>query len=225
MENPSLEIREFNIVCIGSFNPLIFHPQWLARKEIIGDEAVNGATIKLSHMDISEFELDFCKFQIVPEKFIIQSSDEPYFDKCIELVIQIFRVLRETPIYQMGINLINHFQFQDEDSWHAFGDKIVPKVNFWNKILTSPRLSQLNIQANRIDDYSGYVMVTTGSSTRIKKYGVALTVNDHFELCVKENRNEADASNALEILEKKWGDSKTQATKITEEIIKYGITS
>ena len=223
MGTPSLEVREHNIILLGSFNPKIFHPQWMARKEVISDGEASGADLKVSHNEISEFELDYCKFQVLPNRFAVFCKQEPYFKKVRDMVLSIFSVLKETPIYKMGLNNHYHYRFENSESWHAFGHKNAPK-ELWNKILDHPGLHQLTIQSRRTDSYKGLVTVSTGISELIplSNLGVSIKVNDHYDFDIEIDKSEIDAQFALDTISKNWDASQEKSNMINEEVIKYG---
>lgn len=227
MEEPSLEAVEYGIVLRGAFNPHIFHPQWMARKEIISEGEASGAAVKISHKEVSEFDLEYCTIQVLQERFYIYSKQEPYFKTLKDLTLSIFNILGETPIYQLGINYTWHYKFKNKDDFHSFGHRHAPKEPLWDKILESPGLSQLNIQGRRNDQYDGVITVSTGVSGLIPvdKLGVSVSINDHYDLGLEKDMLEMDAQLAMGVLENNLENSKKNADKINEEIIKYGSQS
>ena len=52
------ESDEAGIVIVGSFNPRIFQPFWLAKQNLISDEAAENAKITIIHPDITAFEIE-----------------------------------------------------------------------------------------------------------------------------------------------------------------------
>ena len=224
MEKPSLEITEHQIVLLGSFNTAIFHPQWMARKGIISEGEASGAEIKVSHNEISEFYLESCQFQVLPERFTLTSKKEAYYKYMRDLVLNIFGNLRETPIFKMGLNHRWHFKFKDSDSWHQYGHKHAPKEPFWSKILSGPGLSQLSIQGRREDGFKGLITVSTGISNiiSIKNFGVMIQVNDHYDFDIETDKKEIDANSAIEVIEKNWDTSREKCHSLYEEIVNYG---
>lgn len=225
MEKPSLEIVEYSIVLLGAFNPRIFHPQWMARKGIISEGEASGAAIKVSHNEVSEFDLaENCKIQVFQDRFYISSKQEAYFKTLKDLTLSIFNILGETPIYKLGINYTWHYKFSNEDDFHNFGHRHVPKEPLWEKILKRPGLSQLTVQGRREDKYDGVITVSAGVSGLIpvNKYGVSVKINDHYDLDIGIDRSEINSQLAMEVLENNLENSKDNADKINEEVMKYG---
>jgi hypothetical protein len=224
MGKPAVEIVEHSIVLLGSFNPTIFHPQWMARKEIIPEGAATGANVKVNHSEVSEFDLENCKFQVLPERFLASSRDEEFFKPLRDLVIHLFTILLETPIYKMGLNHHWHYKFEDADSWHKYGHKHAPKDHLWNDLLENPGLSQLNIIGKRDDEYKGTKTISTGISNLIpvSNFGVSISVNDHYDFDLESEKSDIDAQYAKDAISKIWDKSKSSANEIQEKVLNYG---
>src|SRR5688500_18081918 len=130
------EAKELFIVMVGKFNPVIINPNWLVGKGLINDLEAKEATGKedfITHPEISQFQLSFCNIQVSQERYIISSPQEGYFDQVRALTAEIFDFLRETPIYQIGINTIHHYRLSGIEEWENFGDTLAPK-EIWNSI-------------------------------------------------------------------------------------------
>lgn len=224
MSIPALEILEHNIVLIGAFNPIIYHPQWMVRKGILPEGDASGAKIKINHQEVSEFELDNCKIQVLPERFTVRSKVEAFFKSERDLVLAVFSYLPETPIYKMGLNFHFHYRFENIDSFHNFGHKIVPKDPLWSGLLDKAGLSQLTLQGVRPDNYNGVVAITTGISNLIalNRYGVMIQINDHYDFDINVEKTTVDAQPLMEALSENWENSKKRASQLSEAIIKYG---
>lgn len=52
------ELGSANIVLRGNFNPTIMQPMWLARHEVISDEAAENAVVEVIHPEITAFTID-----------------------------------------------------------------------------------------------------------------------------------------------------------------------
>src|SRR6478609_780623 len=181
MRKAFLEVKEQSIVLIGNFNPAIFHPQWLARKDLIGSADADKASITVNHPDISEFQLSFCNIQVLVDRFSITSSQETHFKSIRDLVINILKFLPETPVIQMGINLEHHYNFSDEKEYIQFGHIIVPKKPLWDSITDDPGVEKISIRFKQDEGYEGHKVITLNPSNKYK-LGVRLQVNDHLDL-------------------------------------------
>jgi len=225
MSKSSLEIKELIIILVGSFNPVIFHPQWLVRKGLIREGEAEAAKPKINHPEISEFDLDYCSIQVLPHRFSITSTQEDGFVLMRDLVANIFESLPESHIVQLGINLHHHYKFPDKEEYIEFGHQIIPKEQLWGQVLTNPLLLKVNIQGERTDDNNGKIGVTVKTSDKINEYGVEIQINDHYNLLSKGEENKVDASRAVQILRKEWDNSLKHSEEILNKVYDYGIST
>ena len=100
-------MQQASIVLVGSFNPKIFHPQWLIDKEIIGDydfESATGDEFVVSN-DVTSYNLpDEILIQVLRNRLILKSFSFDSFITIGDMVSSIVKILPETPVYQMGLN-------------------------------------------------------------------------------------------------------------------------
>ena len=139
-----LETYKLVIVVVGNFNPSIIQPFWLANKKLIRENEAQNAEVNVVHNEITQFNIGWAHFEITPQKFQISTSQEPYFEPIRDLVIEIFKILKETPIKHFGINHMRYFDLRDKERYYNFGNKLVP-LNNWNEFLNNPRLLSLTI--------------------------------------------------------------------------------
>jgi hypothetical protein len=218
-----LEIKELSIVLVGLFNPKIYHPQWMARKGIISAEEADAANVKISHPDVTEFDLEYCSLQVVKNRFAASSTRETHFRIINDIVRGIFDSLPECPVFQVGINLHHHYRFSSESEYVEFGHKIVPKEPLWNNELTKPGLSSIAVQGKREDDYTGHKTIHVSISTKVQPFGVQIYLNDHFELYPPQSKD-ADALKAIDLLKSGFVSSIEKSAEIIEGVYNYGST-
>lgn len=213
--------RILNIVFVGSFNPAIFSPMWFAAKNIISEKEALDARIELIHPEFSRFEVSDCLYEIHLNRFVATTKHSHLFEKLQDNVINIFNHLRETPIYQVGINWYYRYEFLDseKESYVNFGHLHVPKSDFWDKHLTNPGLQDMKIQATRVDNYNGVYNVSINKS-QTGNYAIDLHFNDHYEL--KNEEKVYDSNKAIEIIEKNYSSSRDFANKLLIEVFNYG---
>lgn len=227
----TLEIKELSLVLVGKFNPLIFHPHWLARKSLITDTEAEAASNPeeakkkkyINHPEVSQFSLGYCDVQVLLDNFTVSSTQEGYFTPIRDLVLNVFSILRETPIVQVGINLTHHYRFRDVESWHKYGHTLVPKEPLWKAISKNPGLKKLEIESERTDEFKGSVNIITGLSDRINaaNFGIKLQINDHYNLFLREEEKQLDATRALKVLEQNWKRSIEISEQMIAGIIKH----
>ncbi|MBN2717440.1 MAG: hypothetical protein JXX14_16430 [Deltaproteobacteria bacterium] len=226
MSKSRLEIKELSIVLVGKFNPIIYHPQWMARKSILTPSEADAATenIKIIHQDVAEFVLDYCTIQVVKDRFSATSTQETHFKQMRDLVSNICSHLPECPILQAGINFHHHYRFTEEAAFNAFGHKVVPKEPLWKNFLEEPGLSHVAIQGKRTDGRDGYKMLHINSSGRVRPWGVQIFLNDHYQLYTEKPVTEADAAKAISVLNEQYTTSIGDSEKILDGIYQYGIS-
>jgi hypothetical protein len=216
--------KEMVLVFIGQFNPVIINPNWLAGKGLIS-EAEADAALKaegfISHPDISQFKLSFCGIQTLQNKYTLSCTQEGYFDGVQEITTGIFTSLAETPIIQVGINTIYHYEFSNEDEWHNFGHILAPK-EIWNKVCSKPGLKKLQILGQRDDDQVGEINIEVEQSPHFR-FGTRIAVNDHYQLYSPEEQTKGkniNAKRALDVLAT-WKDATANAAKTISGVINY----
>lgn len=205
------EIQGMSIVLVGSFNPKIFHPAWFAAQSLIRETEAEQANIQVITPAIAQFDLDWMRLQVVQERFIVETVQEPYYEILRDLVIGTFKLLSHTPIVMLGINTHQHFRMRSEEEWHALGNALAPKEKFWTPVLKKPGMKNLTIQGQRPDEYQGHIQVTVEPSTKIKP-GTHIFINDHYEV-----KDESGCKAITDILNATWVESKRRA----EELITY----
>src|SRR2546428_287446 len=131
------ELGSASIVLLGKFNPTIYQPFWLAKHGLIPQRAAETAEIAIIHQEIAAFSLDsFFNIQVDRGRFSIERSIAPLILICDVTVRMFTDVLPHTPISQMGINRIVHFNVGEQERnrighllaprspWGSWGQKI-----------------------------------------------------------------------------------------------------
>ena len=173
------EIYDMSIVFVGDINPVIIQPFWLAGKGLIQETEGENAKVEMIHNEIVKFELDWVSFEATRQRLMVRTTKESFFSVTKDLAISIFKILKDTPLKNLGINHILHFKL-DEESYIDIGKKLTPFDN-WEGILSNPRLLQLEMTDQpRNDGFSGEYRVRITPSELIKPFGVSLNINDHF---------------------------------------------
>src|SRR5690606_31806467 len=163
-----------SIVLIGDFNPAIVQPFWLANRKLIREKEAQNAKMGVVHNEISKFNIDWAHFEITRMRFEIKTTKEPYFEPLRDLIVEIFKILKETSIKNVSINHLRYYDLRDKERHFNFGNKLVP-LNNWTEYLRDPRLQTLNIvEKERQDGRKGHYRVTIQSPDidLSTKYGV-----------------------------------------------------
>jgi hypothetical protein len=204
--------RAHSIVLIGSFNPAIFQPAWLAHRGLIAEEDAERAEVVLISDDVAAFSLAWARIEVARDRFsMVATPTAPSPEYLRDLVLGIFQALEHTPVSNMGINYMAHMRAPDEATWHALGHQLAP-VEPWLGIFANPGLASLQVQEPRPDGYTGSVNVTVEPSARVKP-GVYIAVNDHYQFEVKE-----DARPVLQTLPDVWSASVARSYQYVDHI-------
>jgi len=215
---PAAEIRGMSIVLLGDFNPKIFQPAWFGAHELIRPTEADEADVKIVHPEVAEFGLDWVVLQVTRERFVVNTSQDAFFEASRDLVLGTFELLGHTPLKAMGINMHEHRRMNSTAAWHQFGHALAPKGR-WQDLLTEPGMADLTMQGARTDGYKGFVRVTVQPSRKITN-GVFLDVNDHYVAIEESGADPAGASAAMEILRENWQTSRERSLDIMERLVK-----
>jgi hypothetical protein len=217
MPTAHLEIEGHTIVFVGSFNPAIFQPAWFSNQGLIRQQEAEEANIDIIRREVVSYTIDKFRLEVLPERFLLGTTQPSFYEPLRDLAIGTFRILMHTPIAQMGINRDCHYKTENEESWHAIGDKLAPKP-LWHNVLEQPGLRGLTMQGKRPDQYKGFINVRVEPSTRISP-GILVNINDHYELDTKEKVEGADKIIAM--LEQSWASSIQRSVTIAEKVVEF----
>lgn len=218
------EKDEVAIVLLGSFNPRIFHPAWLAMNKLISSDDANNADLEIAHKDITHFKASGMTFTVETGRFSILCA-EAIKGKIFDLVLSCFgELLPHTPIHSLGINRMLHFPCKNEPSRHALGKRLAPYEPWgeWGKEIEERDtatnhggMMRLSLRQQPLDNgLNGYVQAEVRPSQIIKEgLGVAIDVNNHFVL-VDDPDAAVGAVGAVSLIEEHWDRALQQGEKI-----------
>lgn len=183
-ENVEKDILD--IVILGSFNPVIITPYWLAGKNLIRESDANNANVRIIHNEIADYDLEWATLNITQKKFRITCKQVPFFEITIDLIVGIFSILKETPITSFGFNHNKAISLKNKERLYEFGNKLSPLSN-WSGFLNDPRLQRIDIlESESKQKEEGSVTVTILSSVDLDiQYGVSININDHYNFSLK----------------------------------------
>ncbi|MHB8381883.1 MAG: hypothetical protein ACYDBH_24070 [Acidobacteriaceae bacterium] len=191
------ELEGASIVLLGSFNPTIFQPKWLASKDLIRATEGEEAEIQVISPEITSFAADWLTVQVTRNRFFASSTDVGQFETLRDFVVSAFRLLEHTPIEKMGMNRDMHFRMESKDKWNAVGDFLAPK-EIWGKFIDKPGMETLVIVGKRPESSATVLRVTVQPSRRVDP-GVYVGTNEHHEV---EGSNAGQA--LISILQEHW---------------------
>jgi len=210
------DIKELSLVFVGEINPQIIQPFWLVNKGLITESEGESATVHLIHNEISKFDLDWCTIEVNRKRLQIRSSQEPFFEVIKDLGISIFNILRDTPLYNLGINHIFHYRLS-KNKYFKVGEKLGTFKN-WNNIIDNPLLQSIElVERPRADNNDGHYKIRIAPSERIATFGVSININDHFN--VDENKK-VGSEGIITLLTDNWSGSISNASSKTQKLWK-----
>lgn len=217
-KRPDLTEAEISIVFIGDFNPMIFHPTWLAHQELIRVNDASDAVINVIHTDVSQFQLDWVAFQILRDRFTATIKADAYKAHLGDIVQGIFTILGHTPVKQLGINVTVKAQFKSTEDWHSFGHFLTPKSP-WQNVLEAPGMRSVNIQGKRVDERLGFTIFSIEPDLVTAENFANIRVNDHYDNPNLNAQTPINANWAVEILHENYNNSIINASKMINNLI------
>lgn len=216
----ALQNQGNTFVVTGAFAPAMFHPSWFSRYELLGNQevAVTAASQNLLvSTDISLFKIAGFEFDIRPDRMQIGATQESLFGATRDLICSVLEILDGVPINQIGINWTAHYSTASTSSWHAAGDKLVPK-KFWSSVWPKHvGMSNLALQLERDDDFKGAINLAFQPSSIVTN-GVFFSINDHYD--VKSTGKEFCSVDAAKHIQTRWNPSKIMAEKLFADVYK-----
>lgn len=187
------EISAVAIVLLGSFNPRIFQPFWLAKHGLISEEDAEAAEVAIIHPEVSAFSIEgLFSLQVDRARFAVERSVAPLILIC-DMTVKLFsEILPHTPVEKMGINRLVHFNVGEAER-ERIGELLAPREPWgeWGKKVSSGEgakhgglMSLTLIQRNVTDRPSKSIQTRVEPSVRIGggRSGIFVDVNEHFEI-------------------------------------------
>lgn len=221
MPIPLVEADRLFLVCLGSFNPAIFHPQWFVRMNLIAeaDGRDDAAEIKVISPDVADIVVAGMTVQCLPDRLTFGTSNPGRFEQLQELIIKTLETLPHTPVTACGINRELYYRVPSEEYWHAIGHALVPKDPIWKPLLPDPRTIGVSIKQAREGRFEGEVNITVQSATRFHP-GIGIKTNWHYSL-PSEARAANSAENVAEYLKAEWTEACSMPSRVAEAIFTH----
>ncbi len=221
------DLREASggVVVIGSFNPLIFQPEWLKVNEIIGSKEAEIARqlptgVEIIHGQLVILNLASVRLEVNPGRFMVVTREAPLV-LARDFALKCFRILSHTPVSQTGLNFGTVFRPRSRQAWDAFGDALAPKEP-WRALLgevgkkRSGGLTNMRMEESaRTDGYAGMRSIALSIVDRVSM-DTQLDYNDHYEL--RGDGSPEKMKELLEILEDRWEVAEKDAKTITDSL-------
>jgi hypothetical protein len=220
MPKPILEISGASIVLVGSFNPLIFQPEWFARLELLPQTEADNATIQVIHPEVAQFDTERFYFQATTTRLTAGTKANTVAEPLKDLVHGVFYILEHTPVQMMGINRQMHFDMHSEDAWHQLGDKIAPK-EIWTKVIGERRPGLRNVEILYVKGKGDpfdipQVTVLVQPSTQVTPHGAYFEINNHFSALP-----EGGLKQLMEVMNNQWERLQNDAERIATDVLAW----
>ena len=217
MANQVPEIENASIVLIGSFNPAILHPEWLAHQSLIRPEEAKQAEVEVVSRQLTVIRLSWFELQVLENRFSATATDPAHFQTLQECVMGIFALLEFTPISAMGLNQEMHFRMRDPETWASLENALAPKEP-WARILPgrrdgAPTLQTLSLSGNRDGSSAERLIVKIEPSHRVQP-GVYMATNEHFEFS-----DEGSTRGPMNTLSQRWLEALAYSKRLANGLI------
>lgn len=222
------ENSSVSIVLVGSFNAVIFNPDWFFANGLLNKTDLEKAEVEVVHRNATVFKVgERLRIIVEPARFIAETSEPPFINLC-DLVFKTFKeVLTHTPISQLGINRQVHFSVGDETIRDKIGKKLAPQ-DAWGEWARSIQgrtaekrgglISLTMAQKDLEDRESGRIQAQVGPSPLVKDgTGIFMVVNDHYEIPSKTSV--AGATEIMDLLVKQFDKSIRKSEMIIDQIM------
>ena len=219
------ETGDVSVVLLGNFNPVIFKPEWFEKFEVLSEEDANKCKVKVIHPEITEFQNDWLKLQVTPNRFYAESTEHPFI-RVHDFVVNTFKNhLSHTPVSTLGINRQVHFSAGTVDARDRVGKILAPREPWgeWGKLIDEGKeekhggMISLTMQIQKTDDREkGFINITVRPSTKVFA-GIFADINDQYELSDKDESLGSDR--IIEILEDRFNASIERSEKIIDQIM------
>jgi hypothetical protein len=189
------EVTTVNVILVGRFNPADFALSLEPMKKAVMPEKVSDLAYEtFLPGQVVIAKLSWGKFSILQNQISIEASSVPYV-QCLDFLTRLIHdVSPSSVVTKFGINLICHYRFLSIQKRDELGIRLVPPANWGNfgKDVESS-FSQ------EVPDHGGLMkavmrrprnggqpfgwkdVIVEPSAIIDPGYGVALTINDHFE--------------------------------------------
>lgn len=181
MARPEPEILNLAVVIIGNFNPAIFQPEWLKNKGLIRENEASPDNLKVIHPELTVIETEDFRLEVRPSRFQLQTSQEPFREPLKDLIVNIFKLLGETPISAFGVNFTRHFRFRDNKDYVNFGYFLSPIQTTFD-FMEKPRLLEFTVTDRERDQVESNPVINMKifPSDVLVHDSVAININTHF---------------------------------------------
>lgn len=232
------EQSSVSLVLLGRFKPAEFELRRLTELKALPKSDLEGAQYEALLRDQAvSFLLPWGKLTVLTEKLQMDVTQVPYV-RGADLVLRLMHeVAPASTVLKFGINLTSHYRFVSIPDRDKFASRLVPPAG-WGKFgqrveatfsLEGRKHGGLTIvtlrDANPPDRSGGWIDVNVQPSPLVPNdLGVAVGINDHFELSAEEvdrfmAQDRAVSEHLLGMLEKSFDASLQRSFEIADSVM------
>ena len=229
---PTLEVFSTQINIVGSFNPPVISPGWLAENELIGkadcDYAIMEKSLAITP-EICRFETEWFSLQIIQQQFILTSKGA-VTPALKDLAVGIFTLLEHTPVTAVGINSMAHFKTYSTKDYHRIGDVLAPK-SIWHSVFAESANQSVGLQQMVVSVNGGprdsqltpmRKNVIIGPSNEILN-GLHFVLNDHFTINSTKEPRVSASDHLIKIINENLQNSMDEAKASFATVIRRAL--
>ncbi len=212
-----------DIVIKGAFNPMIFHPTWFARQELLseGDAYIGEKPLKgdesegsVVHPSVAEVRMNWLRIRVVHNEFIAISAFA-YSERLRDLVVGTFRTLKHTPLYGFEIERDVHLRMAASEMARVL-DLYAPKAA-WSRILRDPTVTSVVCEESAVENPEYKVRVNIEKSHR---YDDAIFIEVGHKLRIPSDSSGTVASDQIiKSIQSHWEDFVSHSTETIDRIV------
>lgn len=203
----------FAISVEGSLNPRIFHPQWFVREGLLRAKEAEDAKIELAADDYSLFRTRDFTTEVTRDSLIMVTQNQAFEDPLRDLFMNVFRLLRHTPLTEMSISRTTHWRVNPltaNDGPSANWDRLLPLAQ-WDALLDG--LAPTGVAVNGLTPTGIKSVVSVEPSN---EEDALIFVGCRYEWDLAED---AAGDDLLRILKDEWGNAHDHAEQATRWIL------
>jgi len=203
------------VVCVGSFNPAIFHPQWFIRMGLINEVDAAESSVKVLSHEVTDVSFCGIDLQCLPERLTFKTPNPARYEQLQDLLIRTLQILPHMPLRACGINRALHYKLESEEYWHKIGHALVPKEPIWKPMFSDPRTRSVGLQQKRNGEFPGEINIDVQPSIM---HIPGLFVQSNWHYAVPESKTAGSCEAIVEYLRSEWTAASSQAKLVGETI-------
>lgn len=200
-----------SVVVVGSLNPAIIQPAWLAKFGVITEQEAQTAEISIIIPDVSSFRAGPLVVEAQRNRLKLETADPGRWVLLPGQINRVLELLEHTPLTALGINRVVHYQAPSLAAWHGVGDRLTPK-SVWDGYLEGAGMRALTIEGKRPGSTAKHVQIQVAPSNQLAT-GIMLSFNEHFDL------SDTDAGAYGELLGENWQDAQDFFRKLEPHVL------